>query len=62
MDKPNVFNYEDFLRLHEENKKLTEELRNCRNELCLHCGSYREKHLGACDGCRYKEEPYGDQS
>jgi len=24
------------------------------NELCLKCGSYREAHLGACDGCRWK--------
>ena len=31
------------------------DLRDCRNELCLRCGNYREKHLGACDGCRWKE-------
>jgi len=30
------------------------ELRDCVNELCLKCGSYREAHLGACDGCRWK--------
>ena len=34
---------------------LEKELKNCRNELCLRCGSYREAHKGACDGCRYKE-------
>jgi len=34
---------------------LENELKNCRNELCLRCGSYREAHKGACDGCRYKE-------
>ena len=34
---------------------LQTELRDCRNELCLRCGSYREKHLGACDGCRWKD-------
>lgn len=30
------------------------ELMTCRNELCLRCGSYKESHLGACDGCRWK--------
>ena len=33
-------------------ESLSGELKTCRNELCLRCGSYREKHLGACDGCR----------
>lgn len=28
--------------------------RDCRNELCLRCGEYQERHLGACDGCRWK--------
>lgn len=27
-----------------------------RNELCQRCGRYKEAHLGACDGCRWKEE------
>lgn len=30
------------------------ELRDCRNQLCLYCGSYKEAHLGACEGCRWK--------
>lgn len=38
-----------------DHDRLLSELRDCRNELCLRCGSYREKHLGACDGCRWKE-------
>ena len=38
-----------------DHDRLISELRDCRNELCLRCGSYREKHLGACDGCRWKE-------
>lgn len=29
--------------------------RDCRNELCLKCGEYKRKHLGACDGCRWEE-------
>lgn len=36
-------------------EKAVRDLKDCRNELCLRCGSYREKHLGACDGCRWKE-------
>lgn len=31
------------------------ELRDCVNELCLKCGDYREEHLGACDGCHWKD-------
>ena len=31
------------------------ELNMCRDELCLHCGDYKQRHLGACDGCRWKE-------
>lgn len=29
--------------------------RDCRNELCLKCGAYTQKHLGACDGCRWRK-------
>lgn len=28
---------------------------DCRNELCLYCGQYKQKHLGACDGCRWRD-------
>lgn len=31
------------------------DFRDCRNELCLKCGAYTQKHLGACDGCRWRE-------
>ena len=30
------------------------ELNLCRDELCLRCGDYKQRHLGACDGCRWK--------
>lgn len=30
------------------------DFRDCRNELCLYCGKYKERHLGACDGCRWR--------
>ena len=38
-----------------DHDRMMSELRDCRNELCLRCGSYREKHLGACDGCRWRD-------
>jgi hypothetical protein len=56
--------------IYEQDKKihcLQCELKQARNELCLKCGSYREAHLGACDGCRYRhggeweKEMDGDQ-
>jgi hypothetical protein len=37
-------------------EELFTELMNCRNELCLKCGVYRDSYLGACDGCRYNDE------
>lgn len=30
------------------------DFRDCRNELCLRCGQYKTKHLGSCDGCRWR--------
>ena len=45
----NPVNYE------EAYKALSREFRDCRNELCLMCGKYRQKHLGACDGCRWEK-------
>ena len=38
---------------------LQERLKVCRNELCLKCGDYKQRHLGACDGCRWKEDANG---
>ena len=31
------------------------DFRDCRNELCLKCGEYARRHLGACDGCRWRD-------
>ena len=55
-----IMNHPDnYKEAYEETRCLYEamrqELKTCRNELCLRCGNYREKHLGACDGCRWKE-------
>ena len=36
-------------------ESLERSLRSCRNELCLKCGEYRERYLGACNGCRWKD-------
>ena len=36
-------------------EELRKTLKDCVNELCLYCGRYKERHLGACDGCRWKK-------
>jgi len=35
-------------------KRLVNENKNLRNELCLKCGNYKEEHNGACNGCRWR--------
>ena len=37
----------------EELKRIQIELADCRNELCLRCGQYKQRHNGACEGCRW---------
>ena len=38
-------------------------LENCLNdavnELCYHCGQYKNEFLGACDNCRWKKVKEG---
>ena len=36
-------------------EELRKTLKDCVNELCLYCGRYKERHLGVCDGCRWKK-------
>ena len=43
-----------FLAMKNKIQRLQDKLRNCRNELCLKCGRYKEAHCGACDDCRYR--------
>ena len=31
------------------------EIEALRNELCQHCGKYKQAHEGACNGCRWKQ-------
>ena len=41
--------------IQEELIRFKRDLNDCRNELCLRCGEYKRRHLGACDGCRWLE-------
>ena len=43
------------LEIQAENMRLTRDLRECRNEMCLRCGDYKRRHVGACDDCRWYE-------
>ena len=42
-------------QLEDAYKTLEREFKDCRNELCLKCGDYKQRHLGACDGCRWRD-------
>ena len=42
-----------------EIENLKGELHSCVNELCMLCGQYRQEHIGACDGCRWKAVRHG---
>ena len=34
-------------------RKVRQDLKDCANELCLHCGKYHFEHEGACAGCKW---------
>lgn len=51
----NAFNMGVKAGKEEADQVFRERLILCRNELCLRCGNYKNQHLGACDGCRWKE-------
>lgn len=69
MPKPVAFNYLDYksalreierLSLRhasdlEQIEKLKLNFETCRNELCAKCGTYKQAHLGACEGCRWEQ-------
>ena len=40
-------------------EELSRNLKDCKNELCLQCGAYKQRHMGACDGCRWLMPPKG---
>lgn len=37
------------------NEKLAADRKALINELCQYCGKYKQAHVGACDGCRWRE-------
>lgn len=37
------------------NDKLAADRKALINELCQHCGKYKQAHEGACDGCKWRE-------
>ena len=41
--------------LYDSNMKLAADRKALINELCQHCGKYKQAHEGACDGCRWRE-------
>ena len=43
-------------------ERLERDLKDCRNELCLRCGAYKQRHEGACNGCRWYQDDVLDRS
>ena len=41
--------------LYDSNMKLGADRKALINELCQHCGKYKQAHEGACDGCKWRE-------
>lgn len=52
--KDKNFKYKNIDDVYSDLEKVEECLETCRNELCLHCGKYKNEHLGVCEGCRWK--------
>lgn len=46
----------NLLGTYEDTNLTPPDIRDLRNELCLRCGNYKRAHLGACDGCRWKQD------
>ena len=45
---------QDVLDAYDKAIAALENLEDCRNELCLKCGQFVKRHLGVCDGCRWR--------
>ena len=43
------------LRRDAQIEKMAADRKALINELCQHCGKYKQAHKGACDGCRWRE-------
>ena len=50
----------ELVLVRKQNDRLLTSLKDCANELCQKCGQYRNDHLGACDGCKWKEVKHWD--
>lgn len=48
------------LAAYEDTDLTPADINDLRNELCLKCGKYKDAHLGACDGCRWKKKKEDD--
>ena len=46
----------DRLAAYEDTGREPEDIEAMNNELCMKCGRYKDAHLGACDGCRWRGE------
>ena len=53
MPLPKIPEPGDVLKEKRKREGIESDFHDCVNELCLKCGSYREEHNGACDGCRW---------
>ena len=45
--------YRQLMDAYHDVHELETDFHDCVNELCLKCGSYRNEHKGACNGCRW---------
>lgn len=46
----------EHLATYEDTNLTPVDINDLRNELCLKCGKYKDAHLGACDGCRWRKD------
>lgn len=46
----------ELLASYEDTNLTPADINDLRNELCLKCGKYKDAHLGACDGCRWRKK------
>lgn len=44
------------LAAYEDTGWTPEDIKVMHNELCFRCGLYKEAHLGACNGCRWRKK------
>ena len=53
---PKLMEIVDHLAAYEDTNLTPSDINDLHNELCLKCGKYKDAHLGACDGCRWRKE------